>query len=93
MLMSHQRSPRADSSRANVTPMKSKGGLLASQCDTEEVLGKARKRLGVAREEVSCQQGALCGVAVQLGHPWHRLDQVVLEWGDVHVLADLCKEV
>ena len=40
----------------------------------------------------SCQQGALCGVAVQLGHPWRRLDQVVLEWGDVHVIVDLCKK-
>ena len=49
-LMSHQRSPKADSLRANVTPMKSKGGLLASQCDTEEVLGGARKRLGAVGE-------------------------------------------
>ena len=54
-----------------------------SQCDTNEVLSGTQKRLGVAGEEVSCQQGALCGVAVQLEHPWRHLDQVVLEWGDV----------
>ena len=70
----------------NVTSKKSLGGLLASQCDTNEVLGGARKRLGVAGEEVSCQQGALCGVAIQLGHPWTRLDQVVLEWGYVQLV-------
>ena len=37
----------------------------------------------------SRQQGALCGVAVQLGdvrHPWRPLDQVILEWGDVQLV-------
>ena len=38
----------------------------------------------------SHQQGALCGVAVQLGdvrHPWRPLNQVVLEWGDVQLVS------
>ena len=57
-LMSHLGSPKADSSNANVTPIKSRGGLLASQCDTSEVLGGARKSLGVgAGEEVLVNRG------------------------------------
>ena len=78
---------------ANVTSEKSLGRLLASQCDTSEVLGGARKRLGVvgeAREEELPAAGDLCGVAVRLGHPWHRLDQVVLEWGDVQSRSSIC---
>ena len=53
-----------------------------SQCDIKEVQGGAQERIGVeddVGEEGLCQQGALCGVAVQLEHPWRRLDQVVLE--------------
>ena len=38
------------------------------------------------------QQGALGGVFVQLGH-LPLLGQVVLEWCDVHNLADLCKRI
>ena len=62
------------------------GGLLVSQCHIKEVLGGARERHGVvddAGEEVLPAAGDLCGVAVRLGHPWRRLNQVVLEWGDV----------
>ena len=58
------------SSQANVTPKNSLGRLLASQCDTKEILGGARKRLGVggeAREEVLPAAGDLCSVAVRLG--------------------------
>ena len=48
----------ADSSKANVTSEKSRGGLLTSQCDTSDVLGGARERLGVgAREEVLVNRG------------------------------------
>ena len=48
--------------------MKSQSGLLAGQCDTNDVLGGARERLGVgAREEV-----LVCGVAVCLGLPGGR---------------------
>ena len=40
-----------------------------------------------------CQQGALGGVFVQLGH-LPLLGQVVLEWGNVHDLAAiLCNRV
>ena len=76
--------------------MKSKGGLLASQCDTEEVLGGARKRLGVvgeAGEEELPAAGDICGVAVRRGHPWSRLDQLVLEWGDVQSRVNLCNKI
>ena len=61
------------------------GGLLASQCHIKEILGGAQECHGVAdaREEVLLAAGDLCGVAVRLGHPWRRLNQVVLEWGDV----------
>ena len=67
-----------------------------SQCYTNEVLGGARKHLGVAGEEVSYQQGALCGVAIQLGdvrHPWRPLDQVVLEWADVQLISSVRRSV
>ena len=43
------------------------GGLLTSQCDTNEVLGGARERLGVvgeAGEEELAAAGDLSGVAV-----------------------------
>ena len=75
---------------ANGTSDKSRGGLLEGQCDFKEVLGEARKRLGASSQRRgSHQQGALVsGVFVQLGHPGCRL-----EWGDVHDLADLCKEI
>ena len=62
------------------------GGLLASQCHIKEILGRAQECHGVADEageEVLLAAGDLCGVAVRLGHPWRRLNQVVLEWGDV----------
>ena len=61
---------KADSSSANVTSKKSLGGLLASQCDTKEVLGGAWKChgvLGEASEEELLAAGDLCGVAVRLG--------------------------
>ena len=51
-----------------------------------EAVGDAQVRRGVAvdaGEEDLPAAGDLCGVAVRLGHPWRRLDQVVLEWGDV----------
>ena len=41
----------------------------------------------------SRQQGTFavqCSVAVRLGHPWRRLDQVVLEWGDVQSRSSIC---
>ena len=53
-----------------VTSKKSLGGLLASQCDTKEILGGAQKRLGVvgeAGEEELPAAGDLSGVAVRLG--------------------------
>ena len=62
------------------------GRLLASQCHIKEILGGAQEHHGVADEageEVLLAAGDLCGVAVRLGHPWRRLNQVVLEWGDV----------
>ena len=83
--------PEAVSSPANGTSDKSRGGLLQGQCDFKEALGEARKRLGAVydplREMVPHQQGALCGIAVHLGH------QVGLEWGNVHLLGDLCKRI
>ena len=51
-----------------------------------EAVGAAQEHHGVAEEageEDLPAAGDLCGVAVRLGHPWRRLDQVVLEWGDV----------
>ena len=51
-----------------------------------QAVGGAQERHGVADEageEDLPAAGDLCGVAVRLGHPWRRLDQVVLEWGDV----------
>ena len=54
-----------------------------------EAVGNAQVRRGVADEggeEDLPAAGDLCGVrsvAVRLGHPWRRLDQVVLEWGNV----------
>ena len=81
----------AVSSPANGTSEKSRGGLLAGQCDFKEVLGGARKHLGAVcdplGEVVPHQQGALCGIAVHIGH------QVGLEWGDVHLLGNLCKRI
>ena len=58
---------KADSSLANATSKKSLGGLLASQCDTEEVLGRAREHLrvvGEAGEEELPAAGDLSSVAV-----------------------------
>ena len=52
-------------------------------CEAWKGLGVGSQRRGYR------QQGALVsGVFVQLGHPWCRL-----EWGNVHNLADMCKEV
>ena len=51
-----------------------------------EAVGDPQECHGVAEEageEVLPAEGDLCGVAVRLGHPWRRLNQVVLEWGDV----------
>ena len=62
------------------------GGLLASQCHIKEILGGAQECHGVAdeaREEDLPAARDLCSVAVRLGLPRRRLDQVVLEWGAV----------
>ena len=50
-----------------------------------EAVGDAQDRHGEAEEAVRVlpAAGDLCGVAVRLGLPWRRLDQVVLEWGRV----------
>ena len=51
-----------------------------------EAVGDAQERRGVADEageDDLLAAGDLCGVAVRLGLPRRRLDQVVLDWGAV----------
>ena len=53
-----------------------------------EAVGIAQECRGEAEEAMRVLLAAedLCGVAVQLGLPWRRLDQVILEWGDVQLV-------
>ena len=50
-------------------------------------LGSVSEQYANPGEEVPQPAGGSMHVAVHLGH------QVVLEWGDVHLLGDLCKRI